>query len=144
MLFIILLVLFVLIMLPLFIAYRNMITGKKLTNFKRALFLNLTGFAVVCLVGVILPLGGFVSAATVAAATGTSLGAGLAYIGMAISTGLACVGAGIAVAQASGAAIGAITENPKMLGRAMIFVVLGEGIAIYGLAISFIIFSRIS
>ena len=40
---------------------------------------------------------------------------------------------------AAPAAIGACSENPKSFVKAMIFVVLGEGLAIYGLVISFLI-----
>lgn len=60
-------------------------------------------------------------------------------IGASLSTGLAAIGAGIAVGIASAAAIGAITEKPEVLGRTLIFVGLAEGIAIYGLIISFMI-----
>lgn len=67
------------------------------------------------------------------------LGEGLKYIGAAIATGLACIGAGVAVGGAAPAAIGAYSENPETFGKAMIFVVLGEGIAIYGFVISFLI-----
>jgi len=140
MLFVIPFILLALIMLPLFVSYRNMMKGKKTGNAKKAVLLNLAGFAVVCLIGLIIPIGGFVSAASTAA-TGT--GAGIGYLAAALSTGLACVGAGLAVGNGSAAAIGAVTEDPKMFGRAMIFVVLGEGIAIYGLVISFMIIGSI-
>jgi V/A-type H+-transporting ATPase subunit K len=60
-------------------------------------------------------------------------------IGASLSTGLAAIGAGIAVGIASAAAIGAITEKPEVLGRTLNFVGLAEGIAIYGLIISFLI-----
>jgi len=60
----------------------------------------------------------------------------------AISTGLACVGAGIGVSGSGAAAIGAVTEKPEAFGRSLIFVGLAEGIAIYGLIISFIILQR--
>ena len=70
-----------------------------------------------------------------------ALGSGVA-IGAALATGMACIGAGIAVGIAGAAAIGAITEKPESLGRVLIFVGLGEGIAIYGLIISFMILTR--
>lgn len=140
MMYVIPLFLIALIMLPLFVTYRNMVTGKKTGNGKKAVLFNLAGFAVVCLLGIIIPLGGFVSAASTAA---TGVGAGLGYLAAALSTGLACVGAGIAVANGSAAAIGAVTEDPKVFGRAMIFVVLGEGIAVYGLIISFLIIGSV-
>ncbi len=60
----------------------------------------------------------------------------------ALSTGLACIGAGIAVGNAGAAAIGATAEKPESFGRALIFVGLAEGIAIYGLVISFLILGR--
>ena len=63
-------------------------------------------------------------------------------IGAALATGLAAIGAGIAVGIAGAAAIGAIAEKPETLGRTLIFVGLAEGIAIYGLIISFMILSR--
>ncbi len=68
---------------------------------------------------------------------------GNAMIGVALSTGLAALGAGIAVGLTGSAAIGAISEDPKMLGRSLIFVGLAEGIAIYGLVISIMIFGRV-
>jgi V/A-type H+-transporting ATPase subunit K len=63
-------------------------------------------------------------------------------IGAALATGLAAIGAGIAVGIAGAAAIGAITEKPEVLGRVLIFVGLAEGIAIYGLIVSFMILAR--
>ena len=58
-------------------------------------------------------------------------------------TGLACIGAGIAVAAGAPAAIGAVSEDPKVFAKALIFVVLGEGIAIYGLLISILILNSL-
>jgi len=76
----------------------------------------------------------------VLAATGsTSDGVSNVAMGAALATGLACIGAGIAVGIAGAAAIGGITEKPEILGRSLIFVGLAEGIAIYGLIISFMI-----
>ena len=64
------------------------------------------------------------------------------YIGAAFATGLATIGAGIAVGQSAPAAIGAFSENPETFGKSMVFVVLGEGIAIYGFVISFLMLSQ--
>ena len=44
---------------------------------------------------------------------------------------------------AAALAIGAIAEKPEMLGRTLIMVGLAEGIAIYGLIISILIFNQI-
>ena len=73
-----------------------------------------------------------------------SIGQGLGFIATALATGLSALGAGIAVAAAAPAAIGAFSENEKNFGKSMIFVALGEGVAIYGLLISiFIIFMKL-
>jgi len=72
---------------------------------------------------------------TVLSANPTSvLGAGIAF-------GLAALGAGVAVGYAGSAAIAAIAEKPSLFGRALVIVVLGEGIAIYGFVIVFILTS---
>ena len=63
-------------------------------------------------------------------------------VGAALATGLAAIGAGIAVGIAGAAAIGAMAEKPELLGRTLIIVGLAEGIAIYGLIISFMILTR--
>ena len=73
-----------------------------------------------------------------------SIGQGLGFIAAALATGLSALGAGIAVAAAAPAAIGAFSENEKNFGKSMICVALGEGVAIYGLLISiFIIFMKL-
>jgi V/A-type H+-transporting ATPase subunit K len=76
-------------------------------------------------------------------ATTTTSDRGLLIVGAGIAAGLASCGAGIGLGTASAAAIGAIAEKPEMLGRTLLFVVLIEAIAIYGLAMFFIIYSRI-
>jgi len=62
---------------------------------------------------------------------GKAIGAGLAV-------GLAGIGGGYAVGVAGAAAISAVAEKRELFGTAFIFVVLGEGIAIYGLLIAII------
>jgi len=65
-----------------------------------------------------------------------------ASLAAALSTGLAAIGAGIAVSSTGAAAVGTIAEKPESFGRALIFVGLAEGIAIYGLIISFMILNQ--
>jgi F0F1-type ATP synthase membrane subunit c/vacuolar-type H+-ATPase subunit K len=64
---------------------------------------------------------------------------GLGFIAMGIAIGLACVGAGLAVAATGTGAIASTTEKPEMFARVLIFVGLAEGIAIYGLIVSLLI-----
>jgi V/A-type H+-transporting ATPase subunit K len=75
------------------------------------------------------------------ASLATAILTGLSAIGAGISIAGAAIGAGVAVGGTGAAAIGAIAEKPESLGRALIFVGLAEGIAIYGLIISFMILS---
>jgi len=65
-----------------------------------------------------------------------------ASLAAAISTGVAAIASGIAVSNTGAAALGTITEKPELFGQALIFVGLAEGIAIYGLLISFLILNR--
>lgn len=74
---------------------------------------------------------------------GASVGAGLGMLGAALVTGLSCIGAGIAVSSSASAAIGAISENPASFGKALIFVALAEGVALYGMLISLQILDKI-
>lgn len=74
--------------------------------------------------------------------TGT-LAQGLGFIAAALATGCSALGAGIAVAAAAPAAIGAFSENENNFGKALIFVALGEGVAIYGLLISILIINAL-
>lgn len=72
-----------------------------------------------------------------------SIAQGLGFLGAAITTGFGSIGAGIAVAAAAPAAIGAFSENEKNFGKSLIFVALGEGVAIYGLLISILIINKL-
>ena len=67
---------------------------------------------------------------------------GTVALAAALATGLATLGAGLAVGMAGSAALGTIAERPEAFGRALIFVGLAEGIAIYGLIVSFLILTR--
>lgn len=80
---------------------------------------------------------------TEAAGSGAGLATGLGFIGAALSIGLAGIGGGLALSAGAPAAIGAVAENPKSFGKSMIFVALGEAVAIYGLIIAFLIVLKI-
>mgnify|MGYP000709724736 FL=1 len=71
----------------------------------------------------------------------SSLSIGL--VAAALATGLAGIGGGIAVAAGAPAAIAATSEDPKAFGKALIFVALGESIALYGVVISILILNKV-
>ncbi len=60
-------------------------------------------------------------------------------IGAALAVGLAGIGGGYAVAIAGAAAASAVAENREVSGTVLLYVALGEGIAIYGLLVALII-----
>lgn len=66
-----------------------------------------------------------------------------AFLSAAIAVGLGSIAGGLAVAYVGAAALGAIGEKPELAGRALIFVGLAEGIAIYGLIIAIMILGKI-
>ena len=75
--------------------------------------------------------------------TTSSNSSGLGLIAAALAIGLSAIGSGIAVAVVASSAVGAISENPSLLGKTVIFAGLAEGIAIYGLIIAIMIISKV-
>jgi V/A-type H+-transporting ATPase subunit K len=72
-----------------------------------------------------------------------STGYGLALIGIGLPTGLATIGAGIAVSSVGAASLAVIAEKPEIFGRTLIYLGLGEGIAIYGLVVTILMLGKI-
>lgn len=79
-----------------------------------------------------------------AAAAADASNNGMGFIGMALATGLACIGAGVAVGSVGSAALGLVGEQPGAIGTTLIYVGLAEGVAIYGIVISMLIFSKLA
>ncbi len=65
------------------------------------------------------------------------------FIAAALATGIGALGAAYAVGHVGAAALGAMGERPEIAGRALIFLGLAEGIAIYGLIIAIMILGRL-
>ena len=128
----------VLLTLPLIKVFTGKVSAQ---SAKRRLGVHISGFAgavVLCLL-VAMSNSSVFAAGEVATITGT-IAQGLGFLAASLSTGF---GAGIAVAAAAPAAIGAFSENEKNFGKSLIFVALGEGVAIYGLLISILIINKI-
>ena len=68
---------------------------------------------------------------------------GVAYIAAALAVGLSTIAGGIAVGLVGAAAMGAVGEKPELSGKALIFLGLAEGIAIYGLIIAIMILGKV-
>lgn len=74
-------------------------------------------------------------------ATSDGFATGMGYLSAALAVGLSGIGGGIAVASSASAALGALSENDGVFGKALIFVGMAEGVALYGLLIAFMIIS---
>ena len=118
---------------------------------KKALKLHLASFVLTALLCAVAPFA--VSAATTPAPdsaaptaatqqadeTAADSSKAWGYIAAALAVGLSGIGGGIAVAASAPAAIGATSENEKAFSKSLIFVALGEGVALYGLVVSILI-----
>ncbi len=109
----------------------------KLSKFLR---INLSIYVPILLLSVLILVPDLVYAA---GESGLNSDKGIGLIAAALSTGMACIGCGYAVGSVGSSALGAVSENPNILGRTLIFVGLAEGIAIYGLIISILILGRL-
>lgn len=133
------------------VAVKKKING---TSAKKAFRYNAIAFLIVLVMLIVFAVGSFAAsdndtAADTSAQTtqtqqatekeSSGLDKGMAYLAAGLSTGLAGIGGGIAVAAGAPAAIGAVSEDPKAFGKAIIFVALGESIALYGVVISILI-----
>ncbi|EGS30394.1 MAG: ATPase [Peptoniphilus sp. oral taxon 375] len=117
-----------------FLAYNRTEKSKKFV--RSVIKLNLFIFVPVFIFGLVTLVPEITQAASESA---SASGQGLGYLAAGLSTGLAALGAGVAVSNVGSAAIGAVSEDPDILGKSMIYLGLAEGIAIYGLIISIMI-----
>ena len=61
----------------------------------------------------------------------------------ALAIGLTGLGASLGMATTSAAALGALTEQPEIFGKTVLYVVFIEAVAIYGFVIAFLLISYI-
>lgn len=135
-----------LLLLPVLVAVKKRKSGKSIKN---AIIGNVCSFFGVMILCAALPIGisayadnNEAAAADTAVveeadeADSSTSGNGLLYIASALAVGLGSIGGGLAVAAAAPAAIGAVSEDPKSFSKALIFVALGEGCALYGFVVA--------
>jgi V/A-type H+-transporting ATPase subunit K len=58
------------------------------------------------------------------------------YIAAALAVGIACIAGGLAVGKIGAAAMGAMSENAELSGKALPFVGLAEGICLWGFLVA--------
>ena len=136
-----------------FVAVKKNLSGN---SPKRASRVNFVTFAVLVALVAVLSVGVFAENAsetepvdetaqteTAQTETDNGMSKGLGLLAAALVTGLAGIGGGLAVAAGAPAAIAATSEDPKSFGKSIIFVALGESIALYGVVISIRILQKV-
>lgn len=73
------------------------------------------------------------------AAPAAAGGQGIKYLAAAVAVGVACIGGGMAVGKIGAAAMGAMSENAELSGKALPFVGLAEGICLWGFLVALFI-----
>ncbi len=110
-------------------------------RFKRTLLTNCISFFGVFLFATIFL---FTDTASAAVASDATVSSGLGLIAAGVAIGLSCIGSGYAVASSASAALGALSEDSSIFGKALIFVALAEGIALWGFIVAFLILTHVA
>lgn len=133
------------LVLSIVLPFGTYLLGERNRNrYKKSLACNCFFFFSTLVLASILAYGGNVQAAeTTAETVNSGLATGLGYMAAALVTSVSGIGSGIAVASSASAALGAISEDQSVFGKSMIFVAMAEGIALYGLIISFMILGKL-
>ena len=118
------------------------ISGEKSKGrFKKSLAANILGFFGIFLMGTIIM---FSTTASAAEVSGDALANGIGMFSAGLAIGLACIASGYAVASSASAALGALSEDQSVFGKALIFVALAEGIALWGFIVAFLILTHVA
>ena len=136
--------LFALTLTPLFLARIGVIKNKKL-----AMRINLIALIVLSIA--VFAVGALAAdndvdtaeAQAVAPAREANPGYAMGLASAAFVTSVSCIAAGFAVSKSATAAIGALSEKPEIFGKALIFVALAEGVALYGMLVSIQILGKL-
>ncbi|WP_294430611.1 ATP synthase subunit C [uncultured Treponema sp.] len=80
-----------------------------------------------------------VSAQTEVAQAEKADSSAIKYIAAGLAVGIACIAGGMAVGKIGAAAMGAMSENAELSGKALPFVGLAEGICLWGFLVALLI-----
>jgi V/A-type H+/Na+-transporting ATPase subunit K len=93
-----------------------------------------------------LALTGVIFSAAAASAFAQTAGTGAAatgsvwkYLAAALAVAAGCIGGGLAVGQIGAAAMGAMSENPELSGKALPYAGLAEGVCLWGFLVALLI-----
>ena len=76
-------------------------------------------------------------------ADGMGLAIGISALSAALAVGLASLGAGLAIKTTGTAAVSLLSEKPEEFFKAFLVVALGEALAVYGLIIGILLWTKI-
>lgn len=110
-------------------------------RFKRTVLTNCIAFFGIFLFATVFL---FTNTANAAVADNATISSGLGLIAAGLAIGLSCIGSGYAVASSASAALGALSEDSGVFGKALIFVALAEGIALWGFIVAFLILTHVA
>lgn len=110
-------------------------------RFKRTVATNCVAFFGVFLIATVFL---FTSTANAAVADDATIASGFGLLAAGLAIGLSCIGSGYAVASSASAALGALSEDSSVFGKALIFVALAEGIALWGFIVAFLILTHVA
>jgi V/A-type H+-transporting ATPase subunit K len=94
---------------------------------------------VVILVSMLLPLAGAAAFAQEAEAAAASPDSVWKYFAAALAVGVSCIAGGLAVGRIGSAAMGAMSENADLSGKALPYAGLAEGICLWGFLVALLI-----
>ena len=110
-------------------------------RFKRTVITNCASFFIVFLFATVFL---FTNTANAKVAADATISSGIGLIAEGFAIGLSCIGSGYAVASSASAALGALSEDSSVFGKALIFVALAEGIALWGFIVAFLILTHVA
>ena len=76
---------------------------------------------------------------TDSAESSDSITGSLKYFAAALAVGISCIAGGMAVGRIGTAAMGAMSENPELSGKALPYAGLAEGICLWGFLVALLI-----
>lgn len=113
--------------------------SKLLCRTVRSILTSIAGAVLLCA-----PVAGEEASRAVASGDQTSAFRAMALgLAAAFAIAVSVLGAGYAVGRIGSAALGAISEKPELLTRAILFVALAEGLAVLGFAVAMMLMQKI-
>ncbi len=119
--------------------FDGLIQGLK--KFNIAFIIIAVFFGIVGVVTVSIPVTLFAQQSVVPQSSNVS--AGWAFLAAGLSISVSVLGAGIALSRIGAAAMAALAEKPEIMGSAIVFAGLAEGLSIWGLIVAVLILMKV-